>query len=286
MAMMNELYASVYEKLKAVQTKYENAENQLQASKEQDEVAKQKRIENLQLQLKKIDEYEEKVGYFKQMAEKHMVSKNLLTITPRELNFNRLRNWAMMIDPSEPDDPYAQRIYVQAKCNERFLERKKTEFQRTLSELTEEGGTTDQELEKAVASIKAQLVEECRAIIESEAFDQLAAAVSQRHERYLNMVIYASGLAVEYDIRKSVTEEDLRKSRVLNYSNGMISNIRRDRFTVDSKLCPVRSPDYSKLIIAQMCCAKLLCQKNSLARDIYCDKGQESLPAPDGQAAP
>lgn len=186
MAMMNELYASVYEKLKAVQTKYENAENQLQASKEQDEVAKQKRIENLQLQLKKIDEYEEKVGYFKQMAEKHMVSKNLLTITPRELNFNRLRNWAMMIDPSEPDDPYAQRIYVQAKCNERFLERKKTEFQRTLSELTEEGGTTDQELEKAVASIKAQLVEECRAIIESEAFDQLAAAVSQRHERYLN----------------------------------------------------------------------------------------------------
>lgn len=86
------------------------------------------------------------------------------------------------------------------------------------------------------------------------------------------MVIYASGLAVEYDIRKSVTEEDLRKSRVLNYSNGMISNIRRDRFTVDSKLCPVRSPDYSKLIIAQMCCAKLLCQKNSLARDIYCDR--------------
>lgn len=186
MSTVNELYALIYEKLKAVQTKYENAENQLQASKEQDEVAKQKRIENLQLQLKKIDEYEEKVGYFKQMAEKHMVSKNLLTITPRELNFNRLRNWAMMIDPSEPDDPYAQRIYVQAKCNEMFLERKKAEFQRTLSELTEDDGVADQELERAVASMKAQLVEECRAIIESEAFDQLATAVSQRHGRYLD----------------------------------------------------------------------------------------------------
>lgn len=186
MSMVNELYASVYEKLKAVQTKYENAENQLQASKEQDEVAKQKRIENLRLQLKKIDEYEEKVGYFKQMAEKHMVSKNLLTITPRELNFNRLRNWAMMIDPSEPDDPYAQRIYVQAKCNEMFLAHKKAEFQRTLSELTEDDGAPDQELEKAVTSIKAQLVEECRAIIESETFDQLASAVSQRHGRYLD----------------------------------------------------------------------------------------------------
>lgn len=86
------------------------------------------------------------------------------------------------------------------------------------------------------------------------------------------MVIYASGLAVEYDVRKSVTEEDLRKSRILNFNDGIISNIRRDRFTVDSKLCPVRNPDYSKLIIAQMCCAKLLCQKNLLARDIYYDR--------------
>lgn len=200
MSMVNELYASVYEKLKAVQTKYENAENQLQASKEQDEIAKQKRIENLQLQLKKIDEYEEKVGYFKQMAEKHMVSKNLLTITPRELNFNRLRNWAMMIDPSEPDDPYAQRIYVQAKCNEMFLAHKKAEFQRTLSELTEDDGAPDQELEKAVTSIKAQLVEECRAIIESEAFDQLASAVSQRHGRYLDNPAMQAVLDHEQDM--------------------------------------------------------------------------------------
>lgn len=200
MSMVNELYASVYERLKAVQTKYENAENQLQASKEQDEVAKQKRIENLQLQLKKIDEYEEKVGYFKQMAEKHMVSKNLLTITPRELNFNRLRNWAMMIDPAEPDDPYAQRIYVQAKCNEMFLAHKKAEFQRTLSELTEDGGAADQELEKAVTSIKAQLVEECRAIIESEAFDQLASAVSQRHGRYLDNPAMQAVLDHEQDM--------------------------------------------------------------------------------------
>ena len=59
------------------------------------------------------------------MAEKHIESKNLLTITPRELNFNRMRNWAMMIDPDETDDPYAQRIYIQAKCNEMFLDLKK-----------------------------------------------------------------------------------------------------------------------------------------------------------------
>ena len=184
MASINELYASVYEKLKAVQTKYENAENQLRASKDQDEVAKQKRIENLEYQLKKIDEYVEKVDYFRQMAEKHMVSKNLLTITPRELNFNRLRNWAMMIDPSEPDDPYAQRIYVQAKCNEMFLAQKKEGFERTLSELTQDGEAVDEELEKTIASLKAQLVEECRAILESKEFSELSSAVEGRHSRY------------------------------------------------------------------------------------------------------
>ena len=184
MASIRELYASIYDKLKAVQTEYENAENQFQASKTQDEATKQKRIENLQFQLKKIDEYEEKVNYFRQMAERHLLSKNLLTITPRELNFNRLRNWAMMIDPSEADDPYAQRIYVQAKCNEMFLSQKKAEFEQTLAELTQDHTGIDKELEKTVTLLKAQLVEKCRAILEGEEFSQLVCMVSERHGRY------------------------------------------------------------------------------------------------------
>ena len=135
MLSINELYSSVYEKLKAIQNNYLDAEKQLNASHAQDEVLRQKRIENLKIQLEKIEEYREKVEYFKHMAEKHIESKNLLTITPRELNFNRMRNWAMMIDPDETDDPYAQRIYVQAKCNEMFLDVKKEEFTKSLSEL-------------------------------------------------------------------------------------------------------------------------------------------------------
>ena len=70
MASINELYASVFEKLVSVQTEYENAENQLRAAKDQDLILKQKRIENLQSQLGKIVEYEEKVEYFRQMATK------------------------------------------------------------------------------------------------------------------------------------------------------------------------------------------------------------------------
>lgn len=195
MGSVNELYTLIYEKLKAIQTKYENAENQLRASRDQNSVAKQQRIENLQFQLKKIDEYAEKVEYFRHLAEKRLVSKNLLTITPRELNFNRLRNWAMMIDPAEPDDPYAQRIYVQAKCNAMFLSQKKAEFEHTLEELTSDHSEIDRELEKTIASLKAQLVEECRTIIESEEFSGFVALIAQRHGRYTENPTAQSSLA-------------------------------------------------------------------------------------------
>ena len=86
------------------------------------------------------------------------------------------------------------------------------------------------------------------------------------------MVVYTNGLAVEYDVRRSVTEDEIRKACVLNASDYLLSEIRRDRLFVDSRLCPTRSKDYSKLMIAQMCCAKLLCQKDRLARDIFIDR--------------
>lgn len=86
------------------------------------------------------------------------------------------------------------------------------------------------------------------------------------------MVVYMNGLAVEYDLRRSVTAEDIRKACVLNVGDYLLSDIRRDRIFVDSRLCPTRNSDYSKLMIAQMCCAKLLCQKAVLARDIYYDR--------------
>jgi len=183
---IHERYTEIYEKLKEISTRYENAEGQLTAAHEQDEVAKQKRIENLREQLKKIEEYGEKVDYFRHMAERHLQSKNLLTITPRELNFNRLRNWAMMIDPTETDDPYAQRIYVQAKCNELFLQQKKEAFEASLHSLLEDDGQPDAALRDAVAELQRRLVEECRAVVESEAFDQLAGELTALHKHYVD----------------------------------------------------------------------------------------------------
>lgn len=98
------------------------------------------------------------------------------------------------------------------------------------------------------------------------------------------MVIYDCGLAVEYDIRKTVTMADVVKSIALSQVGYQVSDIPRDRVFIESSACPRRDKAYSSLMIAQMCCAKLLCQKQELSRDIYCDRmnllyGASNLPA-------
>lgn len=86
------------------------------------------------------------------------------------------------------------------------------------------------------------------------------------------MVIYTCGLAVEYDIRKTVTLADIRKSIALSQAKYQVSDIPKDRVNIESSACPRRDKVYSRLMIVQMCCAKLLCQKPELSRDIYCDR--------------
>lgn len=185
MSSIAELYTAVYEKLKSIKTRSDGVDLQLSAARDQDAALREARIENLQLQLKRIDEYAEKVDYFRKMAERHLESRNLLTITPRELNFNRLRNWAMLIDPSLTDDPYAQRIYVQARCNEMFLERKREQFQQTLEELEQSGGALDEAALAAAKRLKTQLEEECRAVVEGDEFRKLATVLTERHGQYV-----------------------------------------------------------------------------------------------------
>lgn len=94
------------------------------------------RIAKLEEQLVKIDEYMLKIRGFQDLAQKNMDSQNVLTIEAPpgyRVNLNRLRNWAMMIDPTSSNDPYAQRVYVVAKCDERFLEQKREEFTQRIS---------------------------------------------------------------------------------------------------------------------------------------------------------
>ena len=186
MSSIFETYSSFYERLKDINNQYVNAESQLSASKEADSTARLMRIDNLEVQLKKIDEYMHKVEYFRNLAERHLTSKNILTITPRELNFKRMRYWAPMIDPMNPDDPYAQRIYVQAKCNEMFLNNKKVEFEKTLEELKEFDESQDTKLAEEISKKKIILLEKCREIIESPEFEQFAEKLHLAHAVYVD----------------------------------------------------------------------------------------------------
>lgn len=124
------------------------------------------RIEKLTEQLEKIDEYLLKIKGFQALAQKNMDSQNVLTIEAPpgyRVNLNRLRNWAMMIDPTSANDPYAQRVYVVAKCDQRFLEQKREEFKERIAMLKADQavGTSYEieELKKQLAEIRAELKE-------------------------------------------------------------------------------------------------------------------------------
>ena len=122
------------------------------------------RIEKLTEQLEKIDEYLLKIKGFQELAQRNMDSQNVLTIEAPpgyRVNMNRLRNWAMMIDPTSANDPYAQRVYVTAKCDQCFLERKQEEFKERISQLQADRavGTSYEleELKKKLAGLRAEL---------------------------------------------------------------------------------------------------------------------------------
>lgn len=109
------------------------------------------RIANLEEQLVRIDEYLLKIRGFQELAKRNLDSQNVLTIEAPpgyRVNLNRLRNWAMMIDPQSDNDPYAQRVFIVAKCDECFLKQKQTEFSERIAKLKAERATgTNDEIE-------------------------------------------------------------------------------------------------------------------------------------------
>lgn len=146
------------------------------------------RIENLENHLKKIDEYQLKIEAIRQQAEKNLISKNALTIEAPpgyRVNLNRLRSWAMMIDPQNDDDPYAQRVYLVARCDAHFLEQKKTEFEARIAELKADldNGSVDEikSLEKDIAALNDQL----KAYVSSEEVAEFAEQVRRENEHYM-----------------------------------------------------------------------------------------------------
>lgn len=172
MILLLEKYDEVYRKYKDISDKIADAKREISKISDVSSNEIPARIENLKNQLEKIDEYVLKVESFKKLAEESLTSKNVLTVEAPpgyRVNLNRLRSWAMKIDPrakddpNAKDDPYAQRVYLVACCDLRFLGQKKAEFLQRIAELEKDQsvGATEaiKELEAKIEALNSELRE-------------------------------------------------------------------------------------------------------------------------------
>lgn len=133
-------YNEIYSRISSLEKELEQARAAVKDIEDGTDKTIPERIEHLEKQNETIDEYLLKIKGFRQLAEQHIQSLNLQTIEAPpnyRVNLNRLRNWAMMIDPVSVDDPYAKKVYLVAKCDEFFLENKKKDFSDRIVQLRE-----------------------------------------------------------------------------------------------------------------------------------------------------
>lgn len=145
------------------------------------------RVERLTQQLEKIDEYTLKIEAFKKLAEKNLESRNVLTVEAPpgyRVNLNRLRQWAMMIDPTSSNDPYAQRVYVVALCDLLFLEKKKREFTERIEQLRLEEATGKSEEIRRLEEERVSLQKELDGAAMSGGLREFAQGVRVANEKY------------------------------------------------------------------------------------------------------
>lgn len=135
------------------------------------------RIEELEAQIKKIDEMVPDIVKLQEFSRKFLKSLAITTIdTPPNyrVNIKRLKAWAECVNPysiidveSEGqetlEDPYARRIYV-ATCNDlQFLEKKRRDYEKTICALKDEAARiSTEEFEQhkqRMAQLEAELCE-------------------------------------------------------------------------------------------------------------------------------
>ena len=188
MGALIEEYNALLQKTSGVSKRIQKVEEEIGALKAGAENSNiRARVERLQQQLEKIDEYAMKIDAFRKLAERNLESKNVLTIEAPpgyRVNLNRLRQWAMMIDPLSSNDPYAQRVYVVALCDLLFLEKKKKEFTERIEQLELEESTGKSEtlhkLEAELTSLRAELDDS----VIASGVDQFAKNVVAANKQY------------------------------------------------------------------------------------------------------
>ena len=164
MDLVNESYKQVYKKIEEINAQIESKTNEYDVLVKDGSANFAERIKNLEEALEKADDYLLRVRGFQELAKKNLESTNVLTIEAPpgyRVNLNRLRNWSMLIDPTSSNDPYAQRVFLVAKCDEFFLEQKKVEFAEKIENLKssgeEQANAEAKRLEQEISLLKEEL---------------------------------------------------------------------------------------------------------------------------------
>ena len=164
MDLVNESYKQVYKKIEEINAQIESKTNEYDVLVKDGSANFAERIKNLEEALEKADDYLLRVRGFQELAKKNLESTNVLTIEAPpgyRVNLNRLRNWSMLIDPTASNDPYAQRVFLVAKCDEFFLEQKKVEFAEKIENLKssgeEQANAEARRLEQEISLLKEEL---------------------------------------------------------------------------------------------------------------------------------
>ena len=185
MSTLIEQYNRLYQRIRVLDEQIRALEAQAESGLSESEVGA--RVAKLEAQIRKIDDFLPRVIAFQRLAEKNLESQNVLTIDAppdHRVNLNRLRQWAMMIDPVSSNDPYAQRVYAVAKCDELFLQKKKREFRHRIEQL--QGREADRRESEALLRKEklAGLRTELAGIAVSQAVTDFAGSVKTANNSY------------------------------------------------------------------------------------------------------
>lgn len=193
MTELMEIYKRIYSQLNEISIEYNQAEQRLLEGAKLDKASVEKRVEKLNAMLEQIADAKEKVEYYQAIAEQHITSRNLLTITPREVDFSRLRDWTMLIDLTSNDDPHAMRVYVLSQCNKMYLEEKQSKFEKELFMLTDDSVCPEDSIRAEVEEIHHRLETACVNVLQSPEFSRLAVLITEAHAQYSDTYKIISG---------------------------------------------------------------------------------------------
>lgn len=144
MGKLIDSYNEIISHVRSINDRIKQIESEIKQKSADTLTDKTARILRLQEQLTKIDDYILRVKGFQELAKKNLDSQNVLTIEAPpgyRVNLNRLSSWSKMIDPMSSNDPYAQRVFAVAKCDEFFLEQKRREFSERIEQLESDKDT-------------------------------------------------------------------------------------------------------------------------------------------------